>query len=109
MSEKTIWIVMESGKPGGKWERDRRIAVCRVLADEPNPKMISMRARGMREIGREWRAMSSSAQTDAGKARSEYWPARWAAEKLCSDLNLNADAQKTPRISRQKLTREVIS
>lgn len=101
---------MESGMPGGKWNRNRRIAVCRICAVMGyEPKMISMRARGMREIGREWCVMSSSAQTDAGKQRSEYWPARWAAEKLCSDLNSNPNAQKTPRTSRQKLTREVIS
>jgi hypothetical protein len=70
------------------------------------PKMISLRARGMREIGREWCVISSSAQTDAGKQRSEYWPARWAAEKLAEDLNLNPNAQKTPRVSRQKLNGE---
>lgn len=110
MSERTIWIVMESGCPGGKWQRNRRIAVCRICAIMGyEPKMISMRARGMREIGREWIVQSSNAQTDAGKARSEYWQARRAAEKLAEDLNSNPEAQKTPRISRQKLTREVIS
>jgi hypothetical protein len=96
--------------PGGKWNRNRRIAVCRICAIMGyEPKMISMRARGMREIGREWCVQSSYAATDAGKARSEYWPARWAAEKLADDLNRNPAAQTTPRISRQKLTREVIS
>jgi hypothetical protein len=73
------------------------------------PKMISMSARGMREIGREWIVQSSTAKTEAGKGRSEYWLARWAAEKLRDDLNLNPNAMKTPRISRQKLTREVTS
>jgi hypothetical protein len=108
MSEKTVWIVMESGTPGGKWQRNRRIAVCRVCAIMGyEPKMISMRARGMREIGREWIVQSSAAQTDAGRSRSEYWLARWAAEKLRDDLNSNPDASKSPRISRQKLTREV--
>jgi hypothetical protein len=103
-SERTTWVVMESGMPGGKWSRQRRIAVCRVCAIMGyEPKMISLRARGMREIGREWHVASTNASTDAGKARSQYWPARWAAEKLADDLNRNPDAQKTPRVSRQKL------
>lgn len=87
MNEEKTWIVMEKQAPSGSFADNRRIAVCLVDANRPTPKMISMRSLGMIEIRHEWNCRMSSAQTDAGRARSEYWQARRTAKAMCEQLN----------------------
>ena len=84
---KTTWIVMEKQAPSGSYSDNRRIALCRVNADQPEPKMISLLAIGMLEIRQEWYCRMSKARTEAGIARSEYWQSRRTAKAMCEKLN----------------------
>ena len=73
--------------PPACWGTYRRVAVLEVVADAPEPRMISERARGVVAVVRTWERRSVGST-----ARCAYQVAMGEAAELAAKLNEGAGA-----------------
>ncbi len=85
----TKFIVKSSAArmPPNCWGTYRRVAVLEVVADAPEPRMISDRARGVVGIVRTWERLHVGST-----ARCAYQVAMMEAAELAAELNEGAGA-----------------